>query len=99
MHPELEIVVRIHPEWDGWRSAEVRLADLENIHWLQPAGAPRALLHGFVRCTDIVTGGIPHDCEPGSRPHRLLVCVLKRHAIPTTYEWLVRCANEVRAAV
>jgi hypothetical protein len=89
-----EILIRIHRQWDGWHSGEVRLADVDDVHWFQPTEAPHALLHAFVRCTDIVSGAIPHDCDAESRPHRLLVCILKRHTISTAYADLARRADE-----
>lgn len=98
MEPGNETVVRVHREWDGWRSAEVRLSDLEHVHWFQPRGAPHALLHAYVYCTQVVSGDIPHDCERRSGPHRLLVCVLKRHAVPTAYEELAKRADDQRSA-
>jgi|SRR6187200_1676574 len=90
-----DLLVRVHREWDGWRSAEVRLSDLRDIHWLQPAHAPHQLVHGFVPCTGIVTGELTHSCDPASAPHSLLVCVLKRHAMPSVYAELARRAERV----
>jgi hypothetical protein len=90
-----DVLVRVHREWDGWRSAEVRLSDLRDVHWLQPGHAPHPIVHGFVPCTSIVGGELPHVCEQGSAPHMLRVCVLKRHAIPVVYVELVRRAEEI----
>jgi hypothetical protein len=80
-------------QWNGWHTAQVRLADVQDVHWFRPSGAPRSLLHGYVRCTDITEGGIPHDCERTKGPHRVLVCILKRHTMPTTYIELAALAN------
>src|SRR5262245_43368472 len=80
-------------QWNGWHTAQVRLAHLQDVHWLRPTGAPRSLLHGYVHCTDITDGGIPHDCARTTRPHRVLVCILKRHTIPATYIELAARAN------
>jgi hypothetical protein len=88
-----EALIRVHAEWDGWRSAEVRMRDLHDVHWLRPNGAPRRFVHAFISCTDIVSGDIAHRCEAASAPHRLLVCVLKRHAIPDAYAELARRAG------
>src|SRR5688500_8755927 len=90
-----EVLVRVHRDWDGWHSAEVRLRDLQDIQWLQPAHAPHQLLHGFVLCNRLVSGEIPHNCDSRSGPHLLCVCVLKRHAIATTYAELVRRASRL----
>jgi hypothetical protein len=89
-------LISVQSEWNGWRSAEVRLADLSEVHWFQPAGASRALVHGYVSCSKIVTGGIPHDCHRTPAPHRLRVCVLKRHTIPSVYAEVARRADDHR---
>jgi hypothetical protein len=96
MEPEHGLLIRVHREWHGWRSAEVRFGDLRDVHWFQQPGAPHSLIHAYVSCTALVTGDIPHDCDAKSAPHRLLVCVLKRHALPSAYTALVRCADQQR---
>ena len=88
------LMVRVNSAWDSWHSAEVRLADLRDLHWLQPDHAPHRLLHGFISCTDIVSGDLAHTCDHRSLPHSLRVCVLKRHAIPEAYGELVRRVRE-----
>lgn len=88
-----EVVICVQSEWNGWRTAEVRLRDLHSVHWLQPRHAPQPLVHGYISCTNIVTGDVPHDCDRTSAPHRLLVCVLKRHTIPTAHAELARRAD------
>jgi hypothetical protein len=93
-----ELMIRVHRAWNGWRSAEVRLSHLRDVHWRQPAGAPHPLIHAYVSCDDVVSGAIPHECHQSARvPHMLLVCVLKHHTLCTPYADLVRCAN-ARAA-
>jgi hypothetical protein len=87
-----DVLVRVHHTWHGWRSAEVRMGDLQRVHWFQPPGAPHPLLHAVVSCSDIVTGDIPHDCASTPGRHRLLVCVLKRHALASIYVALSRMA-------
>ena len=96
MEPDYELLIRVHREWHGWQSAEVRFGDLRDIHWSQPAGAPQSLIHAYVPCTAMVSGDIPHDCDGTPAPHQLLVCVLKRHAIPSAYTSLVRHADQQR---
>jgi hypothetical protein len=91
-----EMLIRVQSEWDGWRSAELRLGDLQDVHWLQPAEAPHPLVHAYIVCSRIVTGDIPHDCDRTASPHRLLVCILKRHTIPTVYTELARRADDRR---
>jgi hypothetical protein len=89
-------VICVQREWDGWKTAEVRLRDLLDIHWRQPTRAPRALVHGYISCTDIIAGEIPHGCEHTGVSHRLLVCVLKRHSAPSAYAELARRADQQR---
>jgi hypothetical protein len=91
-------VIRVQREWDGWRSAQVRTSDLEDVHWLQPGRAPRPLVHGYISCADIVDGDLPHDCGLTHGPHRLLVCVVKRHVAPCVYAQLMQRADEARLA-
>jgi hypothetical protein len=54
------------------------------------------MVHGYVACADIVTGDIPHECHLMTTPHRLHVCVLKRHTLPRVYAELARLADEQR---
>lgn len=75
----------VEQTWNGWRIAEIPVRNLHEVHWRQPAGAPRALLHGYISCGDIAADVFAHDCDRGSAPHRLLVCVLKKHCAPSTY--------------
>lgn len=94
-----EGLVRIQAAWNGWRSAEVRLTDLHDLHWFEPAGAHGRLLHAWIDCSDIVAGSIPHDCASSPAPHRLRVCVLKSHTLPRVYTELARRALEVARSV
>ena len=94
MNPIDRVLIRVHDEWDGWHNAEVPLDDLRDIRWLQPARAPRPLLHAYVSCAAIANGEIPHPCRKGDRPHRLLVCVLKKHSPPSIYAEIARRADE-----
>ncbi|HKB09138.1 MAG TPA: hypothetical protein VKD69_00740 [Vicinamibacterales bacterium] len=88
------LLVPVRCAWNAWQTAEVRLSDLHDVHWLQPMGAPRPLVHAYVDCT-ATAGLIAHDCRATPAPHRLLVCVLKRHAAPLVYQELVRLAEIV----
>jgi hypothetical protein len=92
-----DMLIRVQSEWKGWRIAEVRLGDLQAVHWCQPSQAPHPLVHGYILCTDIVTGDIPHDCDRTAAPHRLRVCVLKRHSLPAAFAELVRRADHAVA--
>jgi hypothetical protein len=88
-----EPLISIQREWNGWRTAQVRLSALESIHWHQPSGAPKPLLHGYVSCEEILAGDIEHQCQ-GQPHHRLLVCILKSHTCCSIYETLANRANE-----
>jgi hypothetical protein len=87
-----DVWIRVHGSWIGWRSAEIRLTDLEDVHWCQPQGAPHSLVHGFVRCIHLQNGDIEHRCD-GSTAHRIRVCVLKHHVIASTYRELAGRAD------
>lgn len=94
-----DMLIRVHAQWNGWRNAEVRVGDLHEVYWFQPGGAPQAIVHGYISCSNIVSGDIPHDCKRRSPAHRLLVCILKRHAIPGVYAELARRADETRSGI
>jgi hypothetical protein len=94
MQAEDRTLIRVQREWDGWRTAEVRLSDLQDVHWFQPGGAPRPLVHGYISCGSVVRGDIPHDCDRTPAPHRLLVCVLKKHTAAGAYSEIARRADE-----
>jgi len=91
-----DVRIRVHGEWNGWVHAEVHVGDLQDVRWFQPDRAPHAIVHAHVSCSNIVTGILPHDCERNSVPHRLFVCILKKHVIPTVYAELARRADEQR---
>ena len=62
MNADTGMLVPVRCAWNAWQTVEVRLEDLQNVHWYQPPGAPRPMLHAYVDCTK--TGGrIAHDCE------------------------------------
>jgi hypothetical protein len=87
-----DTLVVVQRDWNGWRKAMTPLSSLESVHWLRPPGAPRPLIHAYVNCDAFVSGDVPHECMDGS-PHRLLVCVLKKHTAPSVYDALVEKAN------
>jgi hypothetical protein len=89
-----QTIICVQSEWDGWKTAEVQVPALAGLHWRQPGGAPRPLLHGYIYCSDIINGEVPHACADSDRPHRLLVCVLRRHSLPSTYAELACHADE-----
>jgi hypothetical protein len=92
MQPLDDMLIPVQREWNGWRTADVRFGDLQNIHWLQPKGAPVLLVHGYILCTSFVNGNVPHECDRTRAPHRLLVWVIKRHIAPHVHAELTRRA-------
>jgi hypothetical protein len=93
----MDELISVQLAWNDWHSATVPLSHLTDVHWHQPSRAPNALLHGYVACSSIVSGTIPHDCQSQPAPHRLRVCILKKHILPAVYSELSRRANEWRA--
>jgi hypothetical protein len=91
-------LIRVQIEWNGWRSAEVPLSELEDLHWFRPHDAPQRLLYGYVSCESLMNGTVPHDCDRVSGPHRLHVCVLKKHVVPSAYAEMARRADARREA-
>jgi hypothetical protein len=87
-------LVVVQCEWNGWRTALARLGDLEDVHWLQPSGAPRRLIHAYVPCTKLQSGNLSHVCDAATVPHRLRVCILKCHIAPGVFEALARGADD-----
>jgi len=84
-------VVQVRDAWRGWRTAEVQVEDLQRIHWFQPPGAPRSIVHAYVKCTNL-RGDIPHHCTSGGQ-HRVRVCILKRCVAPSVHAELARRAD------
>jgi hypothetical protein len=89
-----DALVVVQRDWNGWRSAMVLVADLEDVHWSRPGGAPCAMIHATVRCNRLVAGDIAHECHLTPPPHRLVVCLLKRHTAAGVFEELARRADE-----
>ncbi len=93
------LLVVVQRDWNGWRKAMTPMTALEDVHWHQPAGAPRPLIHAYVSCRDLVSGDVPHDCcGDHAFAHRLLVCVLRQHTAPSVFERLVARANAATSA-
>jgi hypothetical protein len=89
--------VVVQQDWKGWRKAMVPLSALRDVHWLQPAGAPQPLIHGYISCRDILSGEVTHECSD-DEPHILLVCVIRSHIAPGVFERLSRQAGSTRSA-
>ena len=79
-------LVTVRPEWNAWRTAMVRWTDLEGVHWAQPIGAPRELLHAYVSPKKLLSGNILDRAQAGSP--RIKVCVLKCDTLPSVFQAL-----------
>jgi hypothetical protein len=90
-----DTLIPVQREWNGWRLAEVRMKDLQDVHWFQPPGAPRALLHGYVSPSTVVSGDLVEQKQPEA-PDRLLVCVIKCHMAAPIYTVLAARADQAR---
>jgi hypothetical protein len=88
-----DTLVVVRAEWKEWRTAMVRMTDLEDIRWSQPSGAARPLIHAHVCCNKIVSGEVPHSCHLTVPPHRLTVCVLKHDSASGLFDELSRRAD------
>lgn len=92
------LLISVTTDWNDWRSAHARLGDLRDVHWHQPKGAPRSMVHAYVSCADIVGGNFSHNCDQLSAPHRVRVCVLRSHNMPSVYAEVARGADCARIA-
>lgn len=90
-----DTLIPVQLEWNGWRLAEVRFNDLQDVHWYQPPGAPRALLHGYVSPSNVVSGKLVERGDEHT-PDRLLVCVIKCHMAAPIYTALAARADHAR---
>jgi hypothetical protein len=86
-----EALVPVLREWNGWELSQVRACDLEDIHWFQPQGAPRHLLHAFIPRSKIVSGALASSFDDDAS--RLMICVLKSHTPPAIYGALATRAD------
>src|SRR4051812_14751049 len=98
MRADEDLRISVTTDWKEWRSTRVRVADLLNIHWHQPPGAPHPLVHAYIACSEIV-GDRPHICGASGTPHHVRVCVLKSHNIPSVYTSLARRADQPASSV
>jgi hypothetical protein len=52
------------------------------------------MIYAYLSCADIISGNLPHRCDPVSAPHCIRVCVLRRHNVASAYAELVRRADQ-----
>jgi hypothetical protein len=95
-YDDFEICVSV--DWNDWRSANVRLGDLRDVHWHQPTQAPQPMIHAYLSCANIVSGDLLHHCDPSSAPHRIRVCVLRSHNVASAYAELVRRVDQATSS-
>jgi hypothetical protein len=93
MRADDDLRISVTADWKDWRSTRVRIADLGDVHWYQPVGAPHPLVHAYIACSEILVDGT-HVCDMAVTPHRVRVCVLKSHNIPSVYSVLARRADQ-----
>jgi hypothetical protein len=77
-----EPIVYVRRQWSDWSVGTVRLSSIDGLHMDNVSGgvktvAPRAFLHGYILCTDIIDGGIAHSCRHGPPPHNIKVCIVQ----------------------
>ena len=66
----------------------ISIDDLEDVHWYQPQGAPRPIMHAYVRATR-VPRQLLQDSGLASSPERIRVCILKCHTMAKAYDALL----------
>jgi hypothetical protein len=98
MRADEDLRISVTADWKDWRSTRVRVDDLRDVHWHQPPGAPHPLVHAYIACSEIVVDRT-HVCDVAVTPHRVRVCVLKSHNIPSVYSALARRADRPPAAL
>jgi hypothetical protein len=84
-------LVTVRPEWNAWRTAMVRWTDLEGVHWSQPIGAPRQLLHAYVSPKKLLSGNILDQAQAASP--RIKVCLLRCDTLPSVFQALSQRAD------
>jgi hypothetical protein len=82
--------VRVRLTWDAWQSADVGLSDLVGAHWYQPPGAPRELLHAYVRASALGDLTVLNAATADPVHDELRVCILRCQTCPDAYHALSR---------
>jgi hypothetical protein len=88
-----ESIIHVRRQWNDYRNASYKLADIDGLHWTAYSGgvrqrAPREFLHGYVRCDAMLSGMVAHSGLHGPCPHRIKVCIVKS-ANPSTFAHLL----------
>ena len=85
--------VVVQRDWNGWRTAQAKLSDLSGVHWFQPVGAPRPLLHAFMSDGSLLPAELSEMNGTAVQSAPVLVCVLKCHIPAATYAALAQRAD------
>ena len=87
--------VWVRRQWNDWRHASYRIADIERPHWDDMSGgvgalAPQLFLHAYDWCDAMLEGELAHSCAHGEGPHHIKVCITKTGNNKAAYR---RCAE------
>lgn len=88
------MTIWVRPQWDIPARGRFHAADVRCPYWEWPRveGAVRAVLFGFVRCDQLVSGELWHD-HAGPGPHLVLVCMVRRDNPGPAYSRLAKMAG------
>ena len=78
-----ETIVRVRRHWNRRRIGDVRLGDIDDLHWARTSGgtghrSPFVMIYGYLLCDRLVAGRLAHSCVHGERPHRIKIVVVKK---------------------
>jgi hypothetical protein len=73
----------VRRQWNDYRSAIYRFAQVEKLCWDYVSGginaqSPQPFVHGYVWCNQKISGDLAHACIHGPPPHRIKVCLVKK---------------------
>jgi hypothetical protein len=74
--------------WNAWKSILISIDELESPHFHQPPGAPRPIMHAWVRASR-APRQLLQDAELSSPPEMIRVCVLKCRTMAKAYDALL----------
>ena len=75
--------------WNAWKSISLPLEDLEAPHWYQPKGAPRPIMHAYVRASRLPRQLLQEAAELSTPPEKVRVCILKCRTMAQAYDELL----------
>ena len=76
-------LVRVRRHWNCRRIGDVRLGDIDDLHWARTSGgtghrSPFVMMYGYVLCDRLVAGTLAHSCVHGEGAHRVKIVVVKK---------------------